>query len=336
VATLSEITQLPSGLSFQVNGAGTALLYGAPATAGKYAITISADNGVSPIAAQTMTLTVNQPKAPAVARVKAATFTAGKPGDVSFSAGGTPIPTLIETGNLPAGLSFTPYANGTATLSGTPALGVSGAYHLTIGATNEVGSAPAQAFTLTVDQAPTIISANTATFTTGMFGSFGIVIGDGAFPAVTITRRGTLPAGVSLVTSGSGSPALRGTPAAGTGRTYNLTLTAANGVAPAATQAFTLIVLQPPKITSHDSATFKLDKNGSFTVKTSGLGPLTAGLSDNFANLPAGLTFTDNDNGTATLAGDAQPGTRGTYVMTLTADNGVLPDFNQTFTLIVD
>ena len=41
-----------------------------------------------------------------------------------------------------------------------------------------------------------------------------------------------------------------GTPAAGTGGTYALTFTAANGVSPDATQSFTLTVNQAPAITS--------------------------------------------------------------------------------------
>ena len=46
------------------------------------------------------------------------------------------------------------------------------------------------------------------------------------------------------------------------------------------------------------------------------------------------MTFTDNGNGTATLAGT--PGTVGTYPMTITADNGVGSPGQQSFTLTVD
>jgi putative Ig domain-containing protein len=42
--------------------------------------------------------------------------------------------------------------------------------------------------------------------------------------------------------------------------------------------------------------------------------------------LPSGVTFVDNGNGTATLAGTAAPGTDGTYNVTVTASNGINPD----------
>ena len=48
------------------------------------------------------------------------------------------------------------------------------------------------------------------------------------------------------------------------------------------------------------------------------------------------MTFTDNGNGTATLAGTPAAGTGGTYPLTITATNGVLPDATQSFTLTVN
>ena len=50
--------------------------------------------------------------------------------------------------------------------------------------------------------------------------------------------------------------------------------------------------------------------------------------------LPSGVTFVDNGNGTATLAGN--PTTSGSYPFTITAANGVLPNATQNFTLTVN
>ena len=50
--------------------------------------------------------------------------------------------------------------------------------------------------------------------------------------------------------------------------------------------------------------------------------------------LPSGVTFTDNKNGTATLSGTTTAA--GTYPLTLTAANGVLPNATQSFTLTVN
>ena len=72
------------------------------------------------------------------------------------------------------------------------------------------------------------------------------------FPTAALTETGALPTGVTFVDNGDGTATLAGTPAAGTGGTYALTITAANGVLPDATQSFTLTVDQAPAITSAD------------------------------------------------------------------------------------
>ena len=78
------------------------------------------------------------------------------------------------------------------------------------------------------------------------------------FPTPALSETGALPTGVTFVDNGDGTATLAGTPAAGTGGTYPLTITAANGVLPDATQSFTLTVAaaEAPAITSADSTTF--------------------------------------------------------------------------------
>src|SRR4051794_6978102 len=50
--------------------------------------------------------------------------------------------------------------------------------------------------------------------------------------------------------------------------------------------------------------------------------------------LPQGVTFVDNGNGTATLG--VTPGVAiGTYQLTITASNGIVPDATKLFTLII-
>src|SRR5262249_44211090 len=147
---------------------------------------------------------------------------------------GSPAPTLAISGALPSGVGFN---TTTGLLSGTPAAGTGGTYSVTFTATNVVGSSP-QIFTLTVNQVPAITSGNAATFIVGSLGSFSVTAT--GFPAPTFSATGALPSGVNLSASG----VLSGTPAAGTGGSYPITITAANGVNPNATQTFTLTVNQ--------------------------------------------------------------------------------------------
>ena len=93
-----------------------------------------------------------------------------------------------------------------------------------------------------------------------------------------------------------------------------------------------LVVNQASAITLANTTTFTVGKSGSFSVTATG--SPTPSLSE-IGALPGGVTFTDNHNGTATLAGTPKPLTTGTYVIPITASNGVSPDATQTFTLVV-
>jgi hypothetical protein len=87
-------------------------------------------------------------------------------------------------------------------------------------------------------------------------------------------------------------------------------------------------------ITSASATAFSVGTAGTFTVTTTDCWP-PPGLSDGGAALPSGVTFTDNGDGTATLAGTPGAGSGGTYPFTITASNGVAPDTTQAFTLSV-
>jgi Putative Ig domain len=87
-----------------------------------------------------------------------------------------------------------------------------------------------------------------------------------------------------------------------------------------------------PTISSSASTTFTVGSAGSFTVTTTG-NP-TPALTKS-GDLPSGVSFSDNGNGTATLAGTPASGTAGTYPLTITASNGILPNAVQSFTLTV-
>ena len=138
---------------------------------------------------------------------------------------------------------------------------------------------------------------------------------------------------MTFTDNGNGTATLAGTPAAGTGGTYALTFTATNGVGSPTVQNFTLTVNQAPAITSATGTTFTVGVAGTFTVTTTGF---PTPVDHARGALPAGVTFTDNGNGTATLAGTPAAGTGGTYPLTLTATNGVGSPASQSFTLTVN
>jgi len=337
IPSLTRTGALPGGVTFVDNGNGTGTLSGTPATGtnGTYSIFFRAHNSAPPDATQTFTLTVNT--APAITSANNTTFTTTSAGTFTVTATGSPTPSLTRTGALPGGVTFVDSGNGTGTLSGTPVTGSNGVYNLVFTARNSISPDASQNFTLTVNsgtQAPAITSANNTMFTIGAAGTF-IVIATGS-PTPSLSRAGALPGGLSFVDNGNGTGTVSGTPAAGTKGTYNIVFSAHNGVAPDASQSFTLTLnsaTQAPAITSASNTVFNTGAAGSFTVTSTG-SPVP-GITRT-GTLPTGVSFVDNGNGTGTLSGSPAAGTNGTYSLVFKAHNGVFPAATQNFTLTVN
>jgi hypothetical protein len=320
VPSITELGTLPNGVKFNAN---TGVLQGTPAagSSGVYSITFTASNGIGSNANQNFTLSVTQPQAPAITSAANVTFAAGTPGTFSVTASGVPMPTLSESGPLPAGVTFDA-ASGV--LSGTASAGTGGTYPLTFQATSGAGST-SQNFVLTVDEGPSITSANNTTFTPATLGNFTVTTG--GFPAPSVTESGALPNGVTF---DAATGKLLGMPAAGTTGNYPLSFTAHNGIGSDATQNFTLAVDQAPAFTSNNATTFTVGASSSFAVTASGFPAPTIGES---GALPNGVSF---DATTAKLTGMPNQGTGGTYPITLSATNGFGSAASQSFTLTVD
>lgn len=106
---------------------------------------------------------------------------------------------------------------------------------------------------VTFSIAPSITSPNNVTFVAGNPSSFAVTAT--GYPTPSITYTGTLPSGITFTDNGDGTAMLAGVPAIGSaGGTYDLIFTAQNGIAPNATQNFTLAVDGPPAVTLINSA----------------------------------------------------------------------------------
>ena len=262
---------------------------------------------------QAFTLTVGS--APSFTSATSQSFETGFGNTFLVQTAGFPKSTVTETGALATGVSFQSTTSGTGVLSGTPAAGQGGNYVITFTATNGVTPTATQTFTLTVFDAPAITSAFTKSFTLGSADTF--TVGTTGFPTNAITETGTLPTGVSFVDNGNGTATLAGTPATGTQGVYGISLNADNGIGSDATQVLTLTVGIPPTVSSANNTTFTVGTGGTFSVTTSGFP--NAALSETGNTLPSGVSFTDNGNGTATLAGTPAASTGGVYTITIAA-----------------
>lgn len=423
--SITKTGTLPSWLTFADSGNGYATLTGTPpvGSGGNYPIDVKATNTGGSTVPQTVTVKVTQ--APGFTSSSATSFTEGKSGSFTVTAGGFPVVSAIgQSGVLPHGVTFTPHADGTATLSGTPDAGTGGDYSLTFTAANGTDPNASQTFVLTVIE-PVVITAQPtsttnvtgtttafsaaatgfpvptvkwqvstdggetftdlpgATATTVIFvvaqsdngnryravfsngttatsGVAKLTVGtpptfmtdasatftvDGTSQNYAVTSTGTpdaaltltgAPAWLSLVDAGNGTAVLKGKPPVGSGTTaLTFTITAANGFGANATQQFSLSVTEAPSIASAAKKTFVVGTADSFTVTTVAGSPAATTVMQTGA-LPAGVTFTDNQDGTATLGGTPAAGQGGEYALTFRASNGIAPNAVQTFALTIN
>jgi len=156
----------------------------------------------------------------------------GIPYSYTFIASGYPSPTFsFAPGSFPPGLTL---SNGV--LSGTPT--ATGFHAAMMTASNGIAPNATQSFIINVLQSypPAITNGPpTATGTLGVSYTFNYTATGTPTPTFSVTT-GALPPGLSLSTTG----AITGTPTAA--GIYTGTVTATNGLAPDATQAFTITV----------------------------------------------------------------------------------------------
>ena len=144
---------------------------------------------------------------------------------------------------------------------------------------------------------------------------------------------GSIPAGLTISPA---SPATNSITISGTPTvvgTFTLHVSATDTLGTKAAGDYTVAVNQSPAITSADHVTFAAGNAGTFQVNTVGF-PIPT-LTES-GSLPGGVTFKDNGNGTATLAGTPGVDASTVYSLTITAHNGIGSDAVQNFTLTVN
>ncbi len=276
------------------------------------------------------TETLNENVGPAIISAASATSIVGAGFSFTVATTGAPTPKITETGNLPTGITFTDNGNGTATIAGTAGAGTGGSYPITITAANGVGTSATQSFTLTNAEAPSITSPSTASFSTGVAGTYTVTTT--GYPGSRHHRDGCAAqrAGVQgqrqrhrhhLRHPGQRNGGhLPGHPVGhqrlGQHRHARAHHHRDHG--------------RRPDHHQHVHRQLHLSQAGAVAITTTG--SPTPKITET-GTLPAGLTFMDNGNGTALLQGT--PTATGTTTLTITASNGITPDATQTYTVVV-
>jgi hypothetical protein len=361
VPALSESGTLPTGLTFTDDHNGTATVGGIPGSTagGSYPITVTASNGITPDAQQTLTVVV---LAQPVLSLMVPPFTASGPVTYDVKGGG-------QLGVTTGSVSVSDGQGGTCTAALSDGQGA-----CTIA--DEPGSSP---FTITAryggdsHYAPTqtsasvasaVAAAGSATAETGQIsataqnGQDGVdtltavsystdpvvpASGGGPFFAVAVspdTQFSSLLITDCAPTSGStllewwNPTAATWEPVAGdpgpqqSKTTHCLTValdanTSSPSLAQLAGSAFTTETysgaVKAPTFTSKTSVTCRVAKACRFVVKTKGTPKPSVSVS---GPLPPGLSLADKGEGRALLAGTPSTGSQGRYPLTLTAATG--------------
>ncbi len=279
------------------------------ASAGTYTATATATNGVGTSPAESVTFTVVISAPPTVTSVSE---TANSGGVVALSAAATESPTSY-TWSIPGGTVVA----GAATSSPSFSFGANGSYNGTVTATNADGTSAPFPFTVTVADAPPVVTA-VADVASGP----GVVGLTGTATNSPTTWTWSIPGGTVIAGAGTSNPTVQ----FGSNGTFTGTATATNAGGTSAAFSFSVTVASVPPTAAFTWAELPPSGRVQFTDSSTAL---------------AGASYVWNFGGGTQTAGSPEsprvtfPGP-GTYTVTLTITDSAGTDSFTDSVIVVD
>jgi hypothetical protein len=197
---------LPSGLYLNSSG----VISGTPMTAGgPTSITFQVTDSTSKTANKSLSITINASTSIATGSLPNGTVGVAYSQTLSVTGGTSPYTWSITSGSLPAGLSL----NSSGVISGTPTT-AGGPTSITFRVADLTSGTATKSLSITITTPPSISTSSLPNGTVGTAYSQSLAATSGTTPYAWTIASGTLPAGLSLSSSGviSGTPTAAGGP----------------------------------------------------------------------------------------------------------------------------
>ncbi len=316
---------LPGGLT--LSGSGN--ISGTPTAAGTTNFTVTAtDSGTPPqTAKQPLTITIIPKLVITTTTLPNGLVSTAYSATLGSSGGAGTITWSVSSGSLPAGLAL----SGNGTITGTPTTAATSSFTVQAKDSGTPQQTAQQQLSIAIYAGLTITTTSLPNGTVKSAYSATLKSAGGTSPITWSVSQGSLPAGLSLSSSGT----ISGTPTAA--GTSNFTVSATDSSTPAQTktQALSITINPALSITTTSLPAGTVAIAYSENIQTSG-GTLPITWSVTAGTLPAGLTLQAGANGVGVISGT--PTAYGSFTFTVTATDSSSPpqSVNQQFTLVIN
>jgi hypothetical protein len=297
-------TAPPAGLTLSSAG----VLSGTPTATGTTNFTVRLTDAVGAVVNKSFALTINSAPSITTASLPNGTSGVAYSQTLAGSGGTTPYTWTVSAGALPAGLTL----SSSGVLSGTPTTGATS--NFTIKLTDSAAGSATQSYSVTISGGVSITTASLPAGDVSAAYSQTFAASGGTSPYTWTISSGTLPAGLTLSSTG----VLSGTPTTAGASTFTILVT--DNIGGTASHNFTLTInavlaitttspLPAGDVSSVYSQTFTVSGGTSPFTWSVSAGPLPAGLTLNSAGVLSGTPTTAGTSNFTVKVADAAGGT---------------------------